>query len=539
MRQWRFWSRRRDRPALALVGDLTGVSEPMVARFSTRTVVTSVVLIVVACIALLIIMKPQFLWGGPPGPGAAPPPPTPSQKAPPPPTVDPTAVPIRYPQGMDQQIVTAATTRTRQAGSILREQLGWTLGPAAVVELLEQRPITVDDGESVRLAATDASVPLLVHGLARSAVVARTRGNAPGWLREGLADYALERAGYAGRQARIDLLRPIGPLPFDQLAKVPAGTVADPQYERAVATGQLLADYLEQHKGADAVTALLNGLAQKDALSAVAEASGLALPALEQDFRTWLGDGQRAGDRPVTPPDPTPWMAGYSRPAPPVRTQYQLDVKLDPATFHLTGKQQVRITNNEAIPLESLYFHLFPNAPYFATGKRAGALTVQSVRADGQPVPFTGGKDEILGLRLPAPLAPGAAVTLDLNWEATVPDVADRYGVDGPTIVLGNFYPILAMHDAGGWHLDRYVPAGDPFYSDVADYDVTFTAPDGYRVAATGHPDAAGRRFTAANVRDFAAAASKDWQLYEQTVDGVHLRYYWSKLDENTVTPEA
>jgi|GEM_PF-2133744 len=232
------------------------------------------------------------------------------------------------------------------------------------------------------------------------------------------------------------------------------------------------------------------------------------------------------GDGPVTPSDPMPWMVSCSRPSPPVRTQYQLDIRLDPADMGLTGRQQVRFTNNEQVALDSLYSHLFTNAPFFAQGTRRGRLTIQEVRVNGQAVAFSGGTDEILGLQLPSPLLPGAAVTVELVWEAQLPDMVTRYGVEDSTLSLGNFYPILAVHDAGGWHLDRYVHAGDPFNSDVADYEVAFAVPDGYQVAATGRQVEPGR-FSATMVRDFAAAASADWQLYEQMVDGVRIHYYW------------
>ncbi len=52
---------------------------------------------------------------------------------------------------------------------------------------------------------------------------------------------------------------------------------------------------------------------------------------------------------------------------------------------------------------------------------------------------------------------------------------------------LRHWYPVLAVYDAAGWHLDPYYELGDPFYSEVGRYRVKLTLPDNYKVAATGN----------------------------------------------------
>lgn len=252
------------------------------------------------------------------------------------------------------------------------------------------------------------------------------------------------------------------------------------------------------------------------------------------------------------PADPTPQMASYDHPAPAHRTRYTLDITVDPVQFQLKAHQTVHVTNNEATDLPTLVFHLFPNAPYFQQEQagtpliRPGLLQVDQVQVGSDAVsPLLKEEKEILEVPLPKPLPPGQSVDLTLNWHEAVPSVNDRFGVMGSGIYLGNFYPILAVHDQGGWHVDKYIHIGDPFYSEVADYNVTFTVPKGYTVAATGHydppvPDGANTRyqFTAANVRDFAAAASAQWQAYEADVDGIHVRYFRDTVDTHDAPPK-
>ncbi len=122
-------------------------------------------------------------------------------------------------------------------------------------------------------------------------------------------------------------------------------------------------------------------------------------------------------------------------------------------------------------------------------------------------------KGPYLRIPLGKELLPRKTVTIELDFEATVPDQkqssdlfseameelrrlmdpksqADTdYGVfsSGKDIVnLGLWYPILSKYDKDGWDEEKYSGIGDVSYFDPADFQVSITAPADYKVVTTG-----------------------------------------------------
>jgi len=192
-------------------------------------------------------------------------------------------------------------------------------------------------------------------------------------------------------------------------------------------------------------------------------------------------------------------------------------------------------------------------------------------------------------LDLPASLSPGSRVEISIRWRFAVPAFGGgRMGHDGTLYELGQWYPRMAVYDdLRGWNHDPYIGAGE-FYLEYGRFDVALTVPAGYIVAATGilqnagevltpdqrlrllraatsgevvpiitkaeagkpvrtRPTATGTltwRFSADSVRDFAFAASPDFQWDASAVDGVmiHTMYrpaatLWAEA--NKMTSEA
>ncbi|MEU5249216.1 M1 family metallopeptidase, partial [Streptomyces asoensis] len=100
---------------------------------------------------------------------------------------------------------------------------------------------------------------------------------------------------------------------------------------------------------------------------------------------------------------------------------------------------------------------------------------------------------------------------------------------------LGNALPVLAVHDAAGWHLDPYVALGESFYALTSDFRVRLDHPSALKVPATGltrtRPGRPGRTVTlsvADRVRDFAWAAGPFRTAAQTTPGGVRVRSYWA-----------
>src|SRR5665811_62045 len=95
------------------------------------------------------------------------------------------------------------------------------------------------------------------------------------------------------------------------------------------------------------------------------------------------------------------------------------------------------------------------------------------------------------------------------------PNSLGRFGYGSYTYNVANWYPIVSVYDQTGWNNDPYYAIGDPFYSDVADYKVSITAPKDQIIETTGtitrkinEGDHIKWEIDAKNVRDFAWVSS-------------------------------
>ena len=171
-------------------------------------------------------------------------------------------------------------------------------------------------------------------------------------------------------------------------------------------------------------------------------------------------------------------------------SSYRIEAALDPVAGTIAGVAEVRYRNAAEVPLEEVWFRLFPNAGYYGEGR----LAVAGVTAGGAPAETALALEETaLRVVLPAPLPAGAATTLRLPFETVVPvDSAGSYGIFGRDTetgawVLAGWHPTLAVYDPGtGWNLTPPSAAGDPTYAASSLFDVRLTLPAEFAVVATG-----------------------------------------------------
>jgi hypothetical protein len=229
---------------------------------------------------------------------------------------------------------------------------------------------------------------------------------------------------------------------------------------------------------------------------------------------------------------------------------YTIDVNLDAKNHKLHAVQNVMYTNRESTALKEVYFHLYPNAyrsqdtaPFekqdmasaYPNGFSAGGIDIKSVKINGKPVSFeiTGRDNTVMKLILPSLLQNGRELEIDMEYDIILPNSVGRFGYGDYTFNITNWYPILAVYDKGGWHTDPYYAIGDPFYSDMADYDVTITAPSSFTIASTGAitgTDKQGDKqhwtVSAKAVRDFAWVASDNFSVLQGKIGDTTVRSY-------------
>jgi hypothetical protein len=95
-------------------------------------------------------------------------------------------------------------------------------------------------------------------------------------------------------------------------------------------------------------------------------------------------------------------------------------------------------------------------------------------------------------------------------------------------LTAGHWYIMLAPFRDGQWDTPEYVPVGDPYVSDLADYEVSFLAPENIVIAGGGDEQREGRlwRFTLPQARMFAFAASDVYQVDTIEQDGITFVHY-------------
>jgi len=220
-------------------------------------------------------------------------------------------------------------------------------------------------------------------------------------------------------------------------------------------------------------------------------------------------------------------------------TRYVIDARFDPVARRVTGREMVRYVNNESVPLDAVYFRLFPNLPGF------GHAEISSLTVDGvlmSPEVELGGS--ALRVLMMPPLVPGQVVTFELSFTVDVPaEPGPNYAalsyIDD-VLALAGFYPSIPVYDDEGWNVEAPPSYGDVVYADVSFYLVRFTLPAGWKIAASGSALAVedNRDGTATwtlvtgPMRDFNLVASPLYEVSEARVGSTTVRSFYKPEDE-------
>lgn len=247
---------------------------------------------------------------------------------------------------------------------------------------------------------------------------------------------------------------------------------------------------------------------------------------------------------PTLAPQPTPTVT----PVPAVEgTAYKLDVRLNYPEHMLDVQQRVDYTNVTSQTLPNLILNVHPNH-----SRRTFTLNSLKVDMDGEVIqPESDLLDLRLQVTLPRPLKPNEHVSLFLDYTLNLPQInpaeefsGGGFGYSKRTVSLGNWYPVMAPYRADkGWYGLTYFPVGDPYVTEVADYEVTITTTHEVIIAGTGEESRDGNRwhFVAEKARSFAFAASDQYQVATTQVGNttVHSYFFPTHQDAGEVALET
>jgi hypothetical protein len=212
-------------------------------------------------------------------------------------------------------------------------------------------------------------------------------------------------------------------------------------------------------------------------------------------------------------------------------TVYHMDLALSEDGASLSGRQEILYTNQEAVVLDAVYYHLYPNI-------LGGRVDVSAVTVNEVPVSAElQNQDSILRVPVESTLPPGGQVVIQLEFLVDIPtESGSNYGVfatiDG-VVALAHFYPQVAVYDAEGW--DTAVPPsnGDVTYSDSNYYLVRLTAPADLVLMTSGiitenQAEGDNQVLTIASgpTRDFYLAGSDEYIVSTATIGETTVKSY-------------
>lgn len=213
--------------------------------------------------------------------------------------------------------------------------------------------------------------------------------------------------------------------------------------------------------------------------------------------------------------------------------------------------QKVQVVNNYGVAIDELKFNVYSGAfdkrkplpcpqeeqgEFYPDGISYGEFKLASVYGDIKQYDFDFDSN-ILTVKLNSPLEVGQKTSVDMQYTLTLPHTNGRYGFNEKGISLTGFYPMLCAFVDGKWYYDEYSPIGDPYFSDVAKYVVTFNLPSGWEYVSSGKSKKSqenGETFvksTARNIRDFALILSPTLKKSSSKYKGVEISYLGEKAD--------
>ncbi len=237
---------------------------------------------------------------------------------------------------------------------------------------------------------------------------------------------------------------------------------------------------------------------------------------------------------------------------------YTINATFDDNTKTLSATQTVDYINNTDVVLDNLQFHLYPNAfrqdathkpvsyanipKAYPNGVDYGDIQIVDVVVNKQPTKhqITGQDQNILCVNLLEELYPDDSVQVYIAYQVKLPNIHHRFGYGDNTYNFGNFYPIVCVYE-DGFVTKPYNYNGDPFYSDVANYNVKLQFSQEFDIAHSGEKITQSTKdniktlsIKANCVRDFAFVLSKKFStITKQCGDTVVSYYYYNDNNAN------
>ena len=231
-------------------------------------------------------------------------------------------------------------------------------------------------------------------------------------------------------------------------------------------------------------------------------------------------------------------------------SRYNLSVIMDEASSSVKGNLTVNFYNDDSVNYTRIPFHIYLSGMDYDT--RPGLIEIVNVTDLDNPniaIPFeVYSNQQIMWVNLTANLEPQKRAEFIIQFNATLPDGgidrANSHGSDADQSRIykfASFYPIPCVYDnKDGWNTDSYLTTGDPFYFDMAYYNLFIEAPNVMIIAATGNLEEKLENGATTlyhfnpiyPVREVTFSASQYFQVQSKISNGVNVSTYFLLNDD-------
>lgn len=197
----------------------------------------------------------------------------------------------------------------------------------------------------------------------------------------------------------------------------------------------------------------------------------------------------------------------------PSNPRYLISIDLNYRKAILTGDETVRFTNSSRDEIDSVLFHLYPNVGL--SEEEEPWLSIQRVSLNQRDLRFSlKSHQSMVRVELPVKLAAGQTIELKLEFSGRIPrvqreeasllahflqevndavsderpvrDARDAFFAGDEAMLLGYFYPMLAVRPSQLAEQSLVAGVGGITFSEAADYEVRVTTQEGLTVIGSG-----------------------------------------------------
>lgn len=236
----------------------------------------------------------------------------------------------------------------------------------------------------------------------------------------------------------------------------------------------------------------------------------------------------------------------FEAPRSPRIANYRIQAALDWPSKRLEGQATLTWRNTGTAATREVPLHLYLNAfkgpqsrfvqegglrsgrARSADPKDWGYCRLKEVKLGGQALQGHFGEDEtVWWVSLPAPVAPGETIRLDLAWESQFPRAVARTGWSGHFLMGAQWFPKAGVYQGDKWTCAPY-HAHTEFFADFGTYDVELSLPNGLLLAHAGTQV----NFQSADdvTKDPARPLNVVWKLHAEDVHD----FAWAVMPANS-----